>query len=177
MRTLHCLHPQQFPTSSARKSIFTFSCGRVIIMTPSGYNLMEVPGCRFCKYIMDIFHQQRLTHWARDKMADISQTTVSNANFRMKIYQFRLIFHLKFVPKSQINNISVLVQIMVWCRPGLDSWLGSVITYHRFEDVITYPCPNLNVGLAYSVSERDPRTQPLLRDHSQYIIIRVTLPI
>ena len=25
---------------------------------------------------------------------------------------------LKFVPKSPINNISVLVQIMAWCRPG-----------------------------------------------------------
>ena len=25
---------------------------------------------------------------------------------------------LKFVPKGQINNISALVQIMAWCRPG-----------------------------------------------------------
>ena len=34
-----------------------------------------------------------LTHWGRDKMAAISQTTVSNAFSWMKIHQFRLIFH------------------------------------------------------------------------------------
>ena len=34
-----------------------------------------------------------LTHWGRDKMATISQTTVSNAFSWMKMYQFRLRFH------------------------------------------------------------------------------------
>ena len=34
-----------------------------------------------------------LTHWARDKMAAILQTTFSNAFSWMKIYEFRLIFH------------------------------------------------------------------------------------
>ena len=34
-----------------------------------------------------------LTHWGRDKMADISQTTFSNAFSWMKIHQFRLILH------------------------------------------------------------------------------------
>ena len=34
-----------------------------------------------------------LTHWGRDTMADISQTTFSNAFSWMKIHQFRLIFH------------------------------------------------------------------------------------
>ena len=34
-----------------------------------------------------------LTHWGRDKMAAISQTTFSNAFSLMKIYGFRLKFH------------------------------------------------------------------------------------
>ena len=34
-----------------------------------------------------------LTHWGRDKMADISQTTFSNVFSSMKVYEFRLKFH------------------------------------------------------------------------------------
>ena len=34
-----------------------------------------------------------LTHWGRDKMAAISQTTFLNAFSEMKIYEFRLRFH------------------------------------------------------------------------------------
>ena len=34
-----------------------------------------------------------LTHWGRDKMDDISQTTLSNAFLWMKMLEFRLIFH------------------------------------------------------------------------------------
>ena len=34
-----------------------------------------------------------LTHWGRDKMAAISQTTYSNAFSWMKLYEFRLRFH------------------------------------------------------------------------------------
>ena len=47
-----------------------------------------------------------LTHWGRDKMAAISQTTLSNAFSWMKL------------PKGPINNIPALVQIMAWRRPG-----------------------------------------------------------
>ena len=53
-----------------------------------------------------------LTHWGRDKMAAISQTTILNAFSSMKIYE------LKFVPKGRIINIPALVQIMAWCRLG-----------------------------------------------------------
>ena len=55
-----------------------------------------------------------LTHWVRDKMTAIFQTTFSNAFSWMKMYEFRL----KFVPKGPINNIPALVQIMAWRRPG-----------------------------------------------------------
>ena len=56
----------------------------------------EVP----CHFFMMQLHQgisgnphPVLTHWGRDKMADISQTTFSNVFCWMKIYEFRLIFH------------------------------------------------------------------------------------
>ena len=59
-----------------------------------------------------------LTHWVRDKMAAIFQTTFSNAFCWMKMYEFRLKISLKFVPQGPINNIPALVQIMAWRRPG-----------------------------------------------------------
>ena len=36
----------------------------------------------------------------------------------MKMFEFRIKFHKKFLPKGPINNISALVQIMAWRRPG-----------------------------------------------------------
>ena len=54
-----------------------------------------------------------LTHWGRDKMAAVSQTTLSNAFSWMKMLEFRLRF-----PKGPINNIPALVQIMAWRRSG-----------------------------------------------------------
>ena len=55
-------------------------------------------------------------HWGRDKMAAISQTTVSNAFSWMKMYQFTI--SLKFVHRGPNNNIPAWVQKMVWRRPG-----------------------------------------------------------
>ena len=55
-----------------------------------------------------------LTHWGRDTITTISQTTFSNAFSWMKMYEFYIDFSLK----NQINNISALVQVMAWCRPG-----------------------------------------------------------
>ena len=54
-----------------------------------------------------------LTHWGWDKMVAIFRTTFSNAFSWMKMYKF--CFRLSLFP---INNISALVQIMAWRRPG-----------------------------------------------------------
>ena len=51
-----------------------------------------------------------LTHWGRDEIDDILQTTFS-IWISIKISP-------KFVPKGPINNIRALVQIMAWRRPG-----------------------------------------------------------
>ena len=59
-----------------------------------------------------------LTHWGRNKMAAVSQRTLSNAFSWMKNVRISIKVSLKFVPKGPINNIPSLVQIMAWRRPG-----------------------------------------------------------
>ena len=44
-----------------------------------------------------------LTHWGRDKMAAIFQTTFSNAFSRMKMFKFRLRFHWSLFPRVQLT--------------------------------------------------------------------------
>ena len=56
-----------------------------------------------------------LTHWGRDKMAAIFQTTFSNAFPWMKMCEFRLRFHWILFPMVQLTT---LVQIMAWLQPG-----------------------------------------------------------
>ena len=59
-------------------------------------------------------HPTQLTHWGRDKMDPVSQTTLSNAFYWMTM---TIRISLKFVSKSPIYNIPTLVQIMAWRRP------------------------------------------------------------
>ena len=79
-------------------------------MTSSCYNnWAEIP-CNRC--------QSFLTHWGRDKMADISQRTFSHEFSWMKIYSFPLKFHWNLFPMDPINNIQALIWIMAGCRSG-----------------------------------------------------------
>ena len=57
-----------------------------------------------------------LTNLSLDKMAAISQTTISNAFLWME----SIVIHnsLKFVPYGPIDNRSALVQVMAWHRTG-----------------------------------------------------------
>ena len=56
-----------------------------------------------------------LTHWGRERMAAISQTTFSNAFSWMKIYEFRLKFHWSLFPRVQLTIFQH------WFR----QWLGA----------------------------------------------------
>ena len=67
---------------------FEAECGRVIISL--GPNLMK-------------WSSVILTHWGRERMAAISQTTYSNAFLWMKIYEFRLKFHWSLFPRVQLT--------------------------------------------------------------------------
>ena len=57
----------------------------------------------------------QLSHWGRDKMGAISQTKLSKAFSWMKISEFRLKFHWSLLLWVRLT---ILVQIMVWRRPG-----------------------------------------------------------
>ena len=71
-----------------------------------------------CTYILG------LTHWGRDKMAAISQTSILNAFSWMKMYEFHWRFHWGLFPKVPVNSIPSLVQIMIWRRPGASHYLN-----------------------------------------------------
>ena len=58
---------------------------------------MSANWCPFCLGL------NVLTHWGRDKMAAISQTTLSNDFFRMKMFEFRLRFHWNLFPRPQLT--------------------------------------------------------------------------
>ena len=64
-----------------------------------------------------IYPASTLTHWGQDKMAAVSQTTLSNAFSWMKM-RISIKISLKFVPKGPINNNPSLVQVMAWRRSG-----------------------------------------------------------
>ena len=51
-------------------------------------------------------------------MADIFQTTFSNAFFFNENFSIAVKISLKFVPSGTINNIPASVKIMAWRRPG-----------------------------------------------------------
>ena len=55
------------------------------------------------------------THWDRDKMAAILQTTFFNTFSWMRI---SIKMSLKFVPKGPVKDIPTLIQIMAWRGPG-----------------------------------------------------------
>ena len=113
------------------KSINKYTKCRIFVGFPYSYD-------GFCLCI----GVKSLTHWGRDQIDTISQTTFPNAFSRMKMNEFRLGFHwslfsprisLKFVPKVRINNIPALVQIMAWRRPGdkplSEPMMASILTH------------------------------------------------
>ena len=92
-----------------------------------------------CLYFKDVFafiHPPlsliNLTHWDRDKMAAISQTTFQDGFSWMKMHEFWFKFRSSFFLGS-INNTPSLVQIMAWRRPGAkplsESMMVSFLTH------------------------------------------------
>ena len=67
-----------------------------------------------------------LTHWGRDEMADIFQTTISNAFSLMNMFEFWTQFDWSFY-KGLIDNNTPLVQIMT--NDYLNQWWPRLMTY------------------------------------------------
>ena len=67
------------------------------VLSPSNEVVLDLRGQCLCYDNGGLqLHQNisvKLTHWGRDKMPAIFQTTFSNAFSWMKICEFRLIFH------------------------------------------------------------------------------------
>ena len=78
---------------------------------------------------LGIYALRALTHWCRDEMGNMSQTTFSNVLSLMDFFLFRL----KFLPKRRVNNIPALVQMMAWRRLGdkplLEPMMASLPTH------------------------------------------------
>ena len=89
-----------------------------------GHNELKISISTFHVYTTNIKHLHsnvqsthlwELTHWGPDKLAAVSQTTVSNALYWMKMYEFRLRFHWHLFLRVQLRIFQH------WFR----SWLGA----------------------------------------------------
>ena len=79
----------------------------------------QVPNCMETVRMMPALEAHMLTHWGRDKMVAISQTTFWNEfSILNENVWITINISLKIVPMGPIDNIPALVQIMVWRRPG-----------------------------------------------------------
>ena len=56
-----------------------------------------------CTFVYHTQHSPTLTHWFRDKMAAVSQTTHSNAFSWMKMLEFQLRFHWSLFLRVQLT--------------------------------------------------------------------------
>ena len=63
-----------------------------------------------------------LTHWGRDEMNNISQTTFSNIFSSMKMFEFRLKFHWSLFPRIQLT---ILVYRCIYASLGLNKLMLS----------------------------------------------------
>ena len=74
---------------------------------------------------------------------DILKCIFSNENIYISIEM-----SLKFIPKSQINNIPALVQIMAWCRPGDKPFLPA--TKQLYEWYFLSVCPSVRLPVCHT---------------------------
>ena len=107
-----------------------------------------------------------LTHWGRDKIDAISQTTFSSAFSSMKMFEFRLIFHWSLFVRVQ----STIFQH--WSR----YWLGAVqATSHYLNQrwlVYRRICAWLGLNVNWHpVSATFQTTQPRTRASERAIIV------
>ena len=87
----------------------------------------KFPGCR---YVRQGQHQW-LTHWGRDKIAAIFQTTFLKWIFMDEGVWISIEMSLTFIPKGPVNNIPALVQIMAWRRPSDNHCLNECCLVYR----------------------------------------------
>ena len=88
-----------------------------------------------------------LTHWGRDKMADISQTTLSNPFSLMKIFEFRLKFHWSLFQRFQLTIFQHWFRLWL----GADQATSHYLNQYRVDHWRIYASLGLNeLTLLYS---------------------------
>ena len=104
-------HRATFRGTHNRETWQSWNCTWIVIRHHQrkdvGYRTVpQLPSC-------DHLHPRRkqngkwlsmLTHWGRDKMAAVFQTTFSNAFSWMKMHEFRLRFHRNLFPRVQLTK-------------------------------------------------------------------------
>ena len=116
----------------------THNCWKWAVQDICSYNFIKVHIIQ--KLILrdlTMWHLLSLTQWGRDTF--VSQTTLSNAFPWMKNARISFKISLKFVPKGSINNISALVQIMAWRRPGEKPLSETMIVCLKTHICVTRP--------------------------------------
>ena len=83
-------------------------------------------------------HAGLLTHWGRDKVAAILQTTFANAFSWLKCTNFAIKFDWSLFLKDRIDNIPALVQIMAWRHQATSHYLNQ-----RWPSQLTHICVTL----------------------------------
>ena len=83
------------------------------------------------KFRLLLYMDQHSTHWGRDKMDAIFQTTFSKAFSWMKMYEFQLRFHWSLFLRVQLTTsrigsgnglVTVRRQAIIWIDDGLFHW-------------------------------------------------------
>ena len=88
-RYCFCLFSYIFPCFQPCICIYLLKCSCLLV-----FKIYELLKCISLAPVNGVYPWLRLTHWGRDKMVAFSQTTSLNALSWMKMYEFRLKFHL-----------------------------------------------------------------------------------
>ena len=93
--------------------VFTRSCQAFVITSLDWQKLYEIIDME--KYFEETLSD--LTHWDRENACDFADN-IFKCTFLNENVEIFISVSLKFVPKSPIENIPALVQIMAWRQTG-----------------------------------------------------------
>ena len=100
----------------------------------------------------DMIAEDQLTHWGRDEMNNISQTTFSNAFSSVKRFEFRLKFHWRLVLREPI--ILYVQANPEWydCRASVNTLWPTRYEQHFADDIFKRIFLNENVWISIEIS-------------------------
>ena len=97
-----CWHKKETPWCGYRIYIICLVGGKRVYKVENGTLVLWITKCFVFVISKVICHITTLTHWGRDEMNNISQTTLSNVFSSMKMFEFRLKFHWSLFLRDQL---------------------------------------------------------------------------